>query len=123
MATRSLIGYEKSDGTIIVSYCHFDGYLTGVGADLLALKPSAVKKIVDAGDMSTLKSGPYTPVVKPKVFTSRGDAVDHFEDSWCEYFYLLSTSRTWFYSEHGHSKGIFHPLKAAVKQAIENESM
>lgn len=122
MATRSLIGYEKSDGTIIVSYCHFDGYLTGVGADLLALKPSAVKKIVDAGDMSTLKSGPYTPVVKPKVFTSREAAHTFFKNSWCEYFYLLSrTGRTWFYNCD--SSGVFHPLRAAVKQAIENESM
>jgi len=31
MATRSRIAIENQDGTVTSIYCHFDGYLSGVG--------------------------------------------------------------------------------------------
>jgi len=36
MATRSTIAVEQEDGTVKAVYCHFDGYLEGVGAKLKA---------------------------------------------------------------------------------------
>lgn len=35
MSTRSTIGIEHEDGTVQSVYCHFDGYLSGVGLCLL----------------------------------------------------------------------------------------
>jgi len=35
MSTRSIIASELSNGTIVSSYCHYDGYVTGVGMELL----------------------------------------------------------------------------------------
>jgi hypothetical protein len=35
MATRSRIAVLQKDGTVKSIYCHFDGYLSGVGAELL----------------------------------------------------------------------------------------
>ena len=34
MATRSVVGYKNSDGTVNASYVHFDGYLDCVGVAL-----------------------------------------------------------------------------------------
>jgi len=31
MATRSNIAIENQDGTVSAIYCHFDGYIDGVG--------------------------------------------------------------------------------------------
>lgn len=36
MSTNSLIGiYNAATGTVTASYCHFDGYIAGVGATLV----------------------------------------------------------------------------------------
>jgi hypothetical protein len=35
MSTHAYIGVENAEGTIYAIYCHFDGYLDGVGADLV----------------------------------------------------------------------------------------
>ena len=35
MATRSLIAVQNADGTFLSIYCHWDGYPSGVGKDLL----------------------------------------------------------------------------------------
>jgi hypothetical protein len=57
MATRSSIAYEREDGTIVSSYCHFDGYLQSVGAQLV-LNYSEAEKVEDLvvlGSMSYLR--------------------------------------------------------------------
>jgi hypothetical protein len=35
MSTNSVVGYLRSDGSIVSSYVHYDGYETGVGMTLL----------------------------------------------------------------------------------------
>jgi len=35
MATRSRIAVQNADGTFLSIYCHWDGYPSGVGKDLL----------------------------------------------------------------------------------------
>ena len=35
MSTNSLVAYLKEDGTIVSTYVHYDGYVTGVGLTLL----------------------------------------------------------------------------------------
>jgi hypothetical protein len=61
MSTRSTIALEFADGTVQQIYCHFDGYLSGVGAELVSdySDPFALRDLIDEGDTSTIGS-PYT---------------------------------------------------------------
>lgn len=61
MATRSTISLELDDGTVHQVYCHFDGYLSGVGAELQAnfTDPIVLKELIDKGDMSAI-GDPYS---------------------------------------------------------------
>lgn len=56
MGTRSTIALERADGTIIQVYCHWDGYLSGVGAELYNHynTPEKLEELLLLGDMSTL---------------------------------------------------------------------
>lgn len=56
MATRSYIAYKRKDGEYVVSYCHNDGYIEGVGATLYKnyRTLAQVKTLVDQGQMSYL---------------------------------------------------------------------
>ncbi|ARJ65993.1 hypothetical protein WV31_10175 [Magnetospirillum sp. ME-1] len=56
MSTRSLIGRENADGTVSYIYCHYDGYLSGVGTTLLAhwVDPAKVDELIALGDLSAL---------------------------------------------------------------------
>ena len=61
MGTRSTIALEFADGTVEQIYCHWDGYLSGVGAELQAdyMDPFALRDLIDAGDTSTIGE-PYS---------------------------------------------------------------
>ena len=56
MATRSLIGIENNDGTITHIYCHFDGYVEGVGSELLKhyRTEERIREMLSHGDRSSL---------------------------------------------------------------------
>ena len=56
MATRSTIAFENADGTILQIYCHFDGYLDGVGATLKNhyTDPDKIKALMALGSVSIL---------------------------------------------------------------------
>lgn len=68
MSTRSSIAVQHKDGTVSAIYCHFDGYLDGVGENLLENFNDLEKAeaLVRAGDCST----PTEP------YTSRGESYD-----------------------------------------------
>lgn len=65
MSTRSAIIEKLSDGTFRGIYCHFDGYVEGVGAKLVKhyTTPEQVKALIDLGDLSSLgeRSTPIGP--------------------------------------------------------------
>lgn len=56
MSTRSTISVVLSDGTVRTAYCHFDGYLMGVGRTLLMFWNSQelAEQITAIGNMSIL---------------------------------------------------------------------
>lgn len=56
MATRSAIGFLEYDGSVTGIYCHWDGYLEGVGATLAQYYTDIDKvlKLIDMGDVSSL---------------------------------------------------------------------
>jgi len=58
MATRSAIGIKLSDSIIMAAYCHWDGYLQGVGQTLLDnyKTPQDIANLLSLGDMSSLGS-------------------------------------------------------------------
>ena len=63
MSTRSDIIAKCSDGTWARIYCHFDGYLSGVGAMLLAnyTTQEKVDGLMALGDISVLEASIEKP--------------------------------------------------------------
>lgn len=64
MSTRSRIGIEGEDGTIRSIYCHHDGYLDGVGSELLANWNGAERAValMQHGNLSALEGADFAPV-------------------------------------------------------------
>lgn len=58
MSTRSNIAIENEDGTVTFIYCHFDGYLDGVGQVLYEDYQDAekIRQLMALGDISSLES-------------------------------------------------------------------
>jgi hypothetical protein len=58
MSTRSRIGIENQDGTTTSIYCHFDGYISGVGKLLKEYytTQAKVKALIKLGDISSLEN-------------------------------------------------------------------
>jgi hypothetical protein len=56
MATRSTIALEFADGTVQQVYCHWDGYLSGVGRILKEhySDPFRLQQLIELGSISTL---------------------------------------------------------------------
>jgi hypothetical protein len=91
MATRSTIALEFSDGTVQQVYCHFDGFLDGVGAQLQAdfTDPFALRDLIEGGDMSSIGE-PYSnrgEVCPARKFVNFADY--QANGQWEEYNYIL----------------------------------
>lgn len=58
MGTRSRIGIEMPDHTVVSVYCHYDGYVEGNGKILIEnyLDRDSVKELIDGGSMSSLRT-------------------------------------------------------------------
>ena len=56
MGTRSRIGYELSDHSVVSVYCHWDGYPEHNGKQLVEYYQNRndVKELIDGGSMSSL---------------------------------------------------------------------
>jgi hypothetical protein len=91
MATRSTIALEFADGTVQQIYCHWDGYLSGVGAELRGgySDPFALADLIAQGDTSTI-GAPYTDRGEELVIRYYKDFAEYVAD--CqqeEYDYIL----------------------------------
>jgi hypothetical protein len=101
MSTRSTIALEFADGTVQQVYCHFDGYLSGVGAELSKdyMDPFKLRDLIAGGDMSSIGS-PYTERGEELFVRKYKDIAEYFTD--CqdeEYDYILRNVNgvaTWF---------------------------
>ena len=58
MGTRSRIGIELPDHSVVSSYCHWDGYPEGNGRTLVKhyQDREAVKELIDGGSMSAVRT-------------------------------------------------------------------
>lgn len=63
MSTRSGIGYKTKAGNVYGVFCHYDGYIGGVGMLLHTFYKDAenVKTLIKMGDIDSLGSVPYFP--------------------------------------------------------------
>tara|TARA_R110000868_G_scaffold113766_1_gene305131 strand:+ start:468 stop:881 length:414 start_codon:yes stop_codon:yes gene_type:complete len=111
MATRSRIGYELSDGSILSCYHHFDGYPSHLGRILKTHynAKSLVTELIDGGDMSSCwtderwdDSG-VIGVYGPQYYSQRGEdcpprldanKYDYLADGE-EYAYLFTQNNEW----------------------------
>jgi len=80
MSTRSRIGLELSDGSVISSYCHWDGSPRFNGVKLVEHFNSYEKaaELIDGGDISALWTNAgwqneTLPVTGPLTYASRGE--------------------------------------------------
>ena len=80
MSTRSRIGLELSDGSVISSYCHWDGYPEFNGVKLVEHFNSYEKasELIDGGDISALWTNAgwqneTLPTTGPLYKSSRGE--------------------------------------------------
>lgn len=106
MSTRSNIAIRYKNGTVKAIYCHFDGYLSGVGSMLLDDWKDTKKVatlIGDVGNISALKSelkgtreSAYgESATEYKDLATYLDSVDTF---FIEYVYVFDEAYgAWFY--------------------------
>jgi hypothetical protein len=114
MSTRSGIGIEKEDGTVVGVYCHSDGYPTGVGMILQEhyREPTKLSSLVALGDISSLdqdigEKHPFSDRPKgsstfygrdrgdtgtaPRTFATREEFRTGLRSAGVEFFYLAKT--------------------------------
>lgn len=111
MSTHSLIGiYDKEDGSVTASYCHYDGNLSGVGATL-------VKSYNNMWNAANVACGGYLSSLgedyaESKLKSANSDeAVNYasiseyvaygFDDADADYLYLFD-GKAWFFCENQH---------------------
>jgi hypothetical protein len=110
MSTRSRIGLELSDGSVISSYCHFDGYPEFNGVKLVEHFNSYEKaaELIDMGDISCLWTNAgwnneTLPEIGPLPYSTRGEdcpprldanKYDYLADGE-EYAYIFTQNQQW----------------------------
>lgn len=118
MSTRSFIGIQKIDGTVDGVYCHFDGYLDGVGRTLIEnyTTPQQVLDLVALGSLSTLGSDLGSTVAYHRDRGEELDVVQYgslrevaFDDGGYEFLYVF-TPEGWTVAEPGHAAPRFRRL-------------
>lgn len=101
MSTRSAIARQNPDGSVDVIFCHWDGYLTGVGLELVGhySTKSKLDRLIELGNISTLEDtieatgaqnkGSFYPAEHHE---SLADFQESLVDSMIEYLYVGSPS-------------------------------
>ena len=125
MSTRSNIARLNSDGSVDVIYCHWDGYLTGVGMTLVLHYDTKkeMNDLIDLGDISSLRD--TIEETKKETYKDKVSAPQHFESldayakhlqetqSWVEYVYVakeIEEPERWmpdveWFVAHNHNDG------------------
>jgi hypothetical protein len=111
MATRSRIAIENQDETVNSIYCHFDGYLSGVGETLFNhYDKEKLEKLIGLGDISSLGESTEDTVAYCR---DRGEDLCSTSylsieglfglgfDSGAEYIYCLTKEGTWVFKSYG----------------------
>ena len=124
MGTRSFIGMEHDDGTITSVYCHWDGYVDGVGRTLLIkwCSRESTEALLALGDLSSLGDDLLSTQAfhrdrgeskrRPRLSPDREGFLSEMMNCGAQYGYLIDTAGEWFYSTDGR---YLKPLLPAVE--------
>jgi len=109
MSTRSRIAIENESGIVNSIYCHFDGYVDGVGKTLFNhYDKEKLQKLIELGDISSLGESTEDTVAycrdrgEDLHSTSYLDVEGLFElgfESGEEYVYCLNREGIWIFKE------------------------
>ena len=122
MATRSRIGLQLADESILSVYCHWDGYPEFNGVKLVEHFNSrdAAAELIDGGDISALWTNAGwnnepLPEVGPHYYSSRGeDLPPRLDADLCE-FLLSDNSEEYSYlytGLYGESKWVCYNMNS-----------
>ena len=91
MGTRSTIGYELRDGSILSVYTHYDGYpeFNGRVLNEFFTTATAVRELLDGGDMSSLYTnrgwnGEDWSYYGPLHYTQRGENIKDVQPNYAK---------------------------------------
>jgi hypothetical protein len=114
MSTRSRIAIENQDGTVTSIYCHFDGYLDGVGKKLFEhYDREKTEKLMELGDISVLGESTLDTIAYHrdrnedlhfKTFPNVEDLFENGFNSGEEYVYCLTNGGIWLVNRYGSSR-------------------
>ena len=144
MSTNSTIAVQLPNGKVKQVYCHWDGYLEGVGATLESHYDTTAlaKKLVSLGSISSLgplvkPTGPHS-FDKPQQFVTIAYARDRGEELTIELFkdledyktnyrgeeydYLFTVNQEWLVRCDGTNDKWVNLLNAAVLEEEARES-
>lgn len=125
MATRSRIGVQLKNGSVLSVYCHWDGYPEWNGKKLKEHFNTRQKaaELIDGGDISALwtdkdwdgneqewntlyYSGRGEQDCEPKLSDSFQDFIKFVNDSWGDYAYLFANGEWKCYTPKGNKEMI-----------------
>ena len=126
MATRSVIGVMYGDVCKSV-YCHWDGYLEGVGATLLeSYGRVGASELIACGNISSL----HATIPDTKFFdddtefltaNTFDEFLDQWSDSWIEYMYIMGMDEQWYVVRDNRSLQLLSEALAAERAAALEE--
>ena len=127
MSTRSRIAIENESGIVNSIYCHFDGYVDGVGKTLFNhYDKEKLQKLIELGDISSLGESTIDTVAycrdrgEDLHSTSYLDVEGLFElgfESGAEYVYCLNRDGIWLVNRCGSSN------VEILKETLEEEGL
>jgi len=127
MATRSRIAIEREDGSVKSIYCHFDGYLSGVGKTLFNhYDKEKLEKLIELGDISSLENSTEGTIAYHrdrgedlhfKTFPNVEDLFENGFNSGEEYVYCLTKDGIYLVNEYGSSNVEY------LKKELEEEGL
>lgn len=127
MSTTSSIAVVHTDGTVSQAYCHFDGYLTGVGQTLFKYYTDlpTIEQLIRGGDMSSLGNTPdstdyYTNRGEPLVLCKFASFEEYKEFSPVQEFNYIYCNGEWLFATHSSTK--FVAVSAGLTSMREQAS-
>ena len=125
MSTRSRIAIENQNGSVTSIYCHFDGYISGVGKLLKEYytTQAKVEALIELGDISSLDMTPSSTIAYHRDRnedlhkTSYLCVEDLFNlgfQSGEEYVYCFTKNNIWLVNEVGSNQ--VNDLKVAFEE-------
>jgi hypothetical protein len=105
MSTRSRIAIENQDGTVTSVYCHFDGYVKGVGKTLFEnYNRETTEQLVELGDLSQLNESTETTIayardrgedLKKTIYIDVEELFEMNSRGGLDYVYCLTKDNIW----------------------------